>query len=320
MDTDSNTFAFYNTAPKQLALDLLQGYQPSASKVKQRAVAKKALKISENCLDAWLILARSYKLFPQASKAYLQAIAIAKKMPSASDSASPHFTVNLQLHKGLGECYLRHKDFSLAVKTFELALLLDPSDPLSVSSELAICYLESDRLDDAQILSEGEPYHSTLSAKVTQVYLLFRQALPEWSADQMKELDYALLTGQTTWQWMHGRCESLKRHYRALNHSNPFLTFFLLNPSCGTIPLPEKVTVGRASEALAVAKAHHHLWRKEELPLRLLEEFPWTNPIKREILEEDKPLLKATISQLEEYREQLRTKAERDYLGDNELY
>lgn len=320
MATDSDTFEFYDAAPEQLALDLLQDCPPRASQVKQRAVAKKALKISENCLEAWLMLARNYKLFPQASKTYRRAIEIAEKMESVKLSGSPQFITNQRLHKELGRRYYQHADYLDAAQAFEKALQLDPADTLCISADLAICYLDSDRLDDAQRLSENEPYHSTLSAKVTQTYLLFRQALPEWSSDQMEQLDYELMAGETTWQWMHAKCESLKRHYRALNHSNPFLTFFLLNPSCRTIPLPETVGAGRASEALEVAQAHHHLWQHQQLPLRLLEEFPWTNPIKREILEEDKPLLKATIAQLEEYREQLRTQAEREYLSDTELY
>ena len=319
MDTDSDTFEFHNTAPEQLALDLLQKCKPRTSKVKQRAIAKKSLEISENCLEAWIMLARNYKLFPQSRNTYLKAIAIAEKIISPDDTESPRFKAYLTLLKQLGSRYHLHRDYDDAAVTFEKALKLDPSDPLSISSELVVCYLDAGRIEAADELIKREPFHSTLAAKVTQAFIMFRQTLPSWTADQMEDLEYELLD-QTTWQWMHAQCESLKRHYRAMNHCNSFITFFLLNPNCNTIPLPETITAGQASEALAVAQAHSKFWQHEALPLRLLEEFPWTNPTKSQILDEDKPLLKATIAQLEEHREQIRCAAERDYLGDNELY
>lgn len=319
MDTDSDTFEFHNTAPEQLALDLLQKCTPRTSQVKQRAIAKKALEISENCLDAWILLARNYKLFPQSRKTYLKAISIAEKIVSPKEVSSAIFTSYLTLLKEFGSRCYRYGDYPQAINVFTKALTLDAGDPLNISSELVLCYLYSDQIDAAADLCAQEPYHSTLSAKVSLTYILFRQALPHWTADQLEELEYELLD-QTTWQWMHAQCESLKRHFRAINHSNAFLTFFLLNPNCHSISLPESISPGRASEALAVAQAHSDLWQHEALPLRLLEEFPWTNPTKRDILAQDKPLLKTTIAQLEEHREQVRCAAERDYLGDNELY
>ena len=76
----------------------------------------------------------------------------------------------------------------------------------------------------------------------------------------------------------------------------------------------------QASEALHVSKLYHQLWYEQELPIKLLEEFPWTNPSKREIHAEDKELLVQTIRHIEEHRNARRTAAERAHLHDRELY
>lgn len=310
MDTEAETFEFYTTDPLQHARDFLTDSQNSPPE-KSRQRAKKALEISNECLEAWLILAQSYQKFPQAKDTYLEAI----KVGHAQQTSLPY----LRLHYELGYLYYRHGHLTDAIETFLELLPLDEQDPCNAREILTLCYLQQEDYIKAHVTSEHSSYDNSLSSRVAQAYIAFRTEMPWWSPEQMDELDQELL-GRTTWQWMHEQCNSLKRLYRQINHANPFFAAFMLNPHCQSIETPPSITQKQASEALHVSKLHHALWHDQELPVKLLEEFPWTNPCKSQIGDEDKPLLLQTIQQLEKHRDSLRAAAEKNYLQDQELY
>ncbi|MGJ8673634.1 hypothetical protein [Rubritalea sp.] len=310
METEANTFDFYTTEPLQHARDFITDSTKSV-RTDSRHVAKKALEISNECLEAWLLLAQSYQKFPIARDTYLEAIQIGRKQ-----ATSPLF---VQLYYGLGLLYYRHNQLDQAIETILELLPLDESDPCNSREILTLCYLHQEDFIKAHACSSHPSYDNSLSSRVAQAYIAFRSEIPWWSPDQMDYLDEELL-GRTTWQWMHEQCNSLKRLYRQINHANPFFTAFMLNPNCHGIDTPMTVEMGQASEALHVTKLHHELWHEQELPIKLLEEFPWTNPTKSQITEADKPLLLQTIQQLEKHREAVRSAAERDYLQDRDLY
>lgn len=310
MEQDENTFAFYTTDPLQHACDFL-AENPNPPVTKSREIAKKALEISDQCLEAWLMLAKSYQKFPQARNTYLEAIKIGKEQ-------EPSETF-LQLYYELGTLYYQNDHLEEAVDTFLELLPLDESDPCNAREILTLCYLYQEDYIKAHAAATHKSYDGKLSSRVAEAFVAFRSELPWWTPDQMDELDGELL-GRTVWQWMHEQCNSLKRLFRQINHANPFFAVFMLNPNCESIETPNEITAKHASEALHVAKLYLDLWHNEELPIKLLEEFPWTNPGKSEIVAEDKPLLLETIQQLEKHRDSRRTQAERDYLGQHDLY
>lgn len=333
MAKDNNTFEFYDTDPLIRAQDLLQEWKPKFSKSKQRAIARRAIDISLNCLPAWLILIQTYSRFPQSREKALNAISIAKAIlpcpldlsvdndegedKSIStrelDSQERSFLAIIQ---HLAKLYFKSKDYVSAIEIFNLGLSYADEDPLNLRADLCATLLFDQQFEEAQKLAHNPQFEKSLASRVAQAYLNFKTELPDWTPDQIDNIDEQLC-GRTLWQWMHEQSNGMKRHIRAINHANPFFAAFMLNPQCGKINLPEQLTTRHASEALAVAQIHHSLWADEELPLKLLEEFPWENPTKKEILAEDKPLLLATIKQLEKHRDALRHQAEKDHLGDH---
>lgn len=328
MTASNDTFEFFDSDPLVRAHDLLQELKPKYGRLKKRAIARKALDISENCLEAWLLLIKTYSQFPQARETATQAIAIGQKLYSApfdAQQGDEPVALNsdqlslLEIYKLLGELHFQQEEYTEAIECFLAGLKMDPSDPVEIKAALCLTYLHANKHEEATALTQDESFEKSLASRVAQAYLHFLSELPEWTPDQMDEI-HDLLFGRTLWQWMHERSNSMKRHFRAINHANPFFAAFMLNPSCSKIKAPDQQIARHASEALHVAKSHQSLWMDEELPMKLLEEYPWENPSKRDIIDGDKPLLRATIKQLEEHREKLRNSAERDYLGDQNLF
>jgi len=333
---EKDTFEFYDTDPLIRAQDLLQEWKPKFSKLKQRGIARRAIDISHNCLSAWLILTQTYSRFPQSREKALNAINIGKTILPCPldlsvetgegegkvittrelDSQERSF---LSLIQHLAKLYFKSKDYASAVEIFNLGLSYSDEDPLNLRAELCATLLFDQQYEEAQKLAHNPHFEKSLASRVAQAYLHFKTELADWTPDQMDEI-HDQLCGRTLWQWMHEQSSGMKRHIRAINHANPFFAAFMLNPQCGKIKLPLELTARHASDALAVAQVHHELWADEELPLKLLEEFPWENPTKKEILSEDKPLLLATIKQLEKHRDTLRHQAEKDHLGDHHYY
>lgn len=310
METEPNTFDFYTTDPLQHARDFLTDSKKSPHR-DTRLVAKKALEISSQCLEAWLLLAQSYQKYPQARDTYLKGIQLAREQAPG--------TLLQQLLYGLGTLYYRQNLYDQAIETFLELLPLDESDPFTAREILTLCYLHQEDFIKAHATAAHPSYDGSLSSRVAQAYIAFRSEIPWWTPDQMDQLDDELL-GRTVWQWMHEQCNSLKRLYRQINHANPFFAAFMLNPNCLSIDTPEAIEEQHASEALHVTKLHHDLWHEQELPVQLLEEFPWTNPTKSQIIAADKPLLLKTIQQLEKHRDAVRSSAEKNYLQDQDLY
>lgn len=308
--TDADTFNFYTKDPLTHARDYLTKASVSPSS-KKRKIAKTAIEISNQCLEAWRMLAQTYQKYPQAKTTYLKALEIGKGRESESTYQG--------LLKDLGKLYLRHGNLDEAVDCFLSVLKLDSSDPHRVREPLTLCYLHQEEWLKAHAIAMDPSFEKSLSSKVAQAFIAFRTDLPWWTPDQMDEINHELL-GRTTWQWIHEQCNSLKRLYRAINHSNPFFAAFMLNPSCLRIQAPSSIRSGHACEAIAVVKQYHQLWHEQELPIRLLEEFPWSNPNKSLLSPEDKPLLLETILQLEKHRDTARANAEKEYLRNSELY
>ena len=333
MEKENQTFEFYDTDPIIRAQDLLQEWKPKFSLLKQRTIARRAIDISLNCLPAWLVLTQTYSRFPQSREKALNAISIGKailpcpfelavesgegeeKVISSRDLDSQEHSF-LAIIKHLAKLHFKTKDYDSAIETLNLGLSYAEHDPLHLRADLCATLLFDQQFDEAEKLASNEHFEKSLASRVAQAYLHFKTALPDWTPDQMDEIDDQLC-GRTLWQWMHELSNGMKRHIRAINHANPFFAAFMLNPQCGKIKLPTKLTTRHASEALAVAQTHHELWADEELPIKLLEEFPWENPTKKEIIKEDKPLLLATIKQLEKHRDSLRQQAEKDHLDDH---
>ena len=310
MTSSNDTFEFFDSDPLVRARDLLQESRPKDSRLKQRSIARRALDISENCIEAWLLLTQSYSQFPQGAETARQGIAIGGQLfptPFSETSAEGAEPLSkdqlclLELHKLLGKRYFQQEEYVEAIATFQNGLALAPLDPVAIKAELCLTYLHANKHNEARVLTQEDGFEQSLASRVAQAYLNFITELPEWTPDQMDEID-DLLFGRTLWQWMHERSNSMKRYYRAINHSNPFFAAFMLNPSCAEIEVPDPQLSRHASEALYVAIGHQSLWFDEELPIKLLEEYPWENPSKRDIVDQDKPLLRATIKQLEAHR------------------
>lgn len=333
MEKENNTFEFYDTDPLIRAQDLLQEWKPKLSKLKQRVVARRAIDLSHNCLSAWLILTRSYSRFPQSREKALNAISIGKAIlpcpfelavetGEGDERVVTTRALDVQEHsflsiiKLIAKLYFKTKDYDSAIAVLNLGLSYAEHDPLHLRADICATLLFDQQFEEAQVLANTPHFEKSLASRVAQAYLHFKTELPDWTPDQMDEIDEQLC-GRTLWQWAHEQSNSMKRHFRAINHANPFFAAFMLNPQCNTIKLPLELTTRHASEALAVAQVHQELWVDEELPLKLLEEFPWENPTKKEIIAEDKPLLLATIKQLEIHRDSLRQKAEKDHLEDH---
>jgi tetratricopeptide (TPR) repeat protein len=310
MANKEDTFEFYTTDPLEHSRSYLDE-KKNAPASQTRQVAKTALEICDKNLDAWLLLAKTYQKFPQTRDTYLEAISLGAEQ---KDSASYK-----QLLYELGTLYYHHDELEKAIDTFLELLPLDESDPCNAREILTLCYLYQEDYLKAHAAASHKSYDGSLSSHVAQAFIAFRSEIPWWTPDQMDDIDSELL-GRTLWQWMHEQCNSLKRLYRQINHANPFFTAFMLAPRPSEIASESDILEKHASEALHVAQLHHDLWHDQELPIKLLEEFPWTNPGKSEIIAEDKPLLLEAIKQLEAHREQVRTAAERDHLGQNDLF
>ncbi|MEO1857562.1 MAG: hypothetical protein ABGY95_09415 [Rubritalea sp.] len=336
MEKENNTFEFYDTDPLVRAQDLLQEWKPNLSKLKQRAIARKAIDISHNCLSAWLVLTRTYSRFPQSKEKALNAIRIGKAIlpcpfvlstetGEGNEKAISKRELDVQEHSFLSiiqhmaKLYFKTQDYASAIDVLELGLSYADDDPLQLRDTLCATLLFDEQFEEAQKLVHNTHFEKSLASSVAQAYLHFKAQLPHWTPDQMDEIGEQLC-GHTLWQWAHKQSNGMKRHFRAINHANPFFAAFMLNPECRKIKLPLALTARHASEALSVAQVHQELWADEELPLKLLEEFPWENPTKKEILKEDKPLLLATIKQLEKHRELLRQQAEKEHLDDHHYY
>ncbi|MFD2159292.1 hypothetical protein ACFSW8_10315 [Rubritalea tangerina] len=318
--SNNDTFDFFHSDPLIRAQDLLQESRPKDSHLKKRSLAKRSLEISSQCLDAWLLLLSTYSQFPQSRDACIEALTIAESLyPSprpTTDTYSPNELAMLEIYKHLGTLYYNQEDYTEAIQWLKKGLDHDPADPRQLRSVLVLCYLYANKHDDAERLCHHEAFEKSLSSRVSQAYLHFLKELPDWTPDQMDEIP-ELLFGRSLWQWMHERSNSMKRHFRAINHANPFFAAFMLNPECHAIELPTDRPARHAAEALEVAQLHQALWSEEELPMKLLEEYPWENPIKKEIIAADKPLLKKTIKLLESHRDQRRSEAERAHLEDH---
>lgn len=290
----------------------------------RRKLARRALKASNDCLEAWVTLAESYSSFKTASACYTEAIAhaeqlLAKEIAQQRESTDKELAESLllytQLRAGLAKWHFLQGNTDLVIQQLNELIDFGCIDHHEVRSFLTLALIKNQQYDDAEQLIEQPSVDKSLCIAASACLIALHKALPRWQADNIQHLENELL-GETTWQWLNAISQKPRQAFRLLNHLNPFFAAFMLNPRCSEIRPLAKRLAGHACDALTIAQRQQELWTKAALPLRLLAEFSWKNPQLNDILITDKPLLLTTL----EHIELQRSAAEQEYLSEDVFY
>lgn len=154
-----------------------------ASGSQQVRLARKALEISPNCVDAYVLLAEHAKTADEAQKLYEQGLAAGERAlgRQAFEEYAGHFWGFLETRpymrarQGLAQCLWEAGRREEAAEHYQDMLKLNPNDNQGVRYSLATLLLDLDRDEDLRrLLTENEDDASAVWA-YTKALLAFRE-------------------------------------------------------------------------------------------------------------------------------------------------
>lgn len=190
----------------------------TTNRMKRIALARKALEISNDCADAYVLLAQEEASTIDAARTcYEHAVAAGERAlgKKAFKEDVGHFWGILETRgymrarMGLGQALREMGDLDGAIGHFADMLRLNPNDNQGVRDLLATCYLEADRREELQLLLDQYEDSATAMWAYTRVLLEFRRGGD--SAAARKQLASALETNPHVPDYLLGR-KRMPRH------------------------------------------------------------------------------------------------------------
>lgn len=190
----------------------------ATNRMKRIALALKALEISNDCADAYVLLAQEEASTIEAARTwYEHGVAAGERAlgRKAFEEDLGHFWGLLETRgymrarMGLGQTLREMGDLDGAIGHFADMLRLNPNDNQGVRDLLATCYLEADRREDLQLLLDQYGDSATAMWAYTRVLLEFRRSSD--SAATRKQLASALETNRHVPDYLLGR-RRMPRH------------------------------------------------------------------------------------------------------------
>ena len=225
-----------------LAQDLVLTAWETGSRARRVTIAKKALALSEDCADAWSLLASETARTPEdAIELYRKAVAAAERAlgPEAFTEYLGHFWGVLETRPymrarhGLATAQWDAGQYEEAVDGMVEMLRLDPNDSQGVRYLLVAWLLELGRHEELDALLagyEGEIYAGWAYARAL---LAFRR---------------------------DGECDQARALLDAAMAANPLVPDYLLGRRGMPRHLPETIGIGDDSEAVTVAADFTASW------------------------------------------------------------
>ena len=216
-------------------------------------LARKALRISDDCADAFVLLAE------EASSSLDEATALYEKGVRAGERAlgektftedAGHFWGLLETRPymraraGLANCLRKAGKLGDAIGHYQQLLRLNPNDNQGNRHMLEVCFVAAGRNDDAAELLERYPEESIADWSYTSALVAFR--LSGGSPDA---------------------CEKLRN---AVKH-NPHVPAYLLGLKRMPGRMPPHFGIGSVDEAVIYAELHGDNWKKTEGAMEWLE-------------------------------------------------
>ena len=167
--TMGHSLAEWDTRPPgklDEARDILNRVSDDARGVTGRSYAKKALKVTEDCMEAWDMLAWSYQSFRKIEENLLKGIAHGRRlhanlisMIDGEHGLWGHHECRpfMRLFESLAELYSLEGMGEKEMEILEQMIALNPGDNQGVRGCLLNKYLQMNRLDDAEILLARYP-------------------------------------------------------------------------------------------------------------------------------------------------------------------
>jgi tetratricopeptide (TPR) repeat protein len=207
------------------------------------ALARRALEISRNCADAYVLLAEEVASSEAEQEAlFTQGVAAGERAlgKAAFEEDAGHFwglhqtRPYMRARAGLAQCLRRRRDLAGAIGHFEDMLRLNPNDNQGVRWELAACLLEAGR-DEA-----------------------LGQLLARYDGDGSAPWTYsrALLAFRRGGENAASRAALAQARAR-----NPHVCAYLLGAKKLPRDLPEYIGIGDENEAVIYVAEHHGAWK-----------------------------------------------------------
>ncbi|AET60487.1 tetratricopeptide repeat protein [Paenibacillus terrae] len=225
------------------AYELLMKAEKESSSAKQIKLVQQALKLDPNNSDALLLLAQLSTDISEAIKLSESAMNFAQK-----ELGEPFFKENKGYFWGLSETrlYMRatnlHADLlytsgriSAACEQYEVLLELNPNDNQGIRYSLLKCYLELERLDQAERIFKS--YENEISTEFQYNQLVLEYLKSGYSA-------------------------RLPLLYKRARKQNQHVLAFLLGKKSMPATRPDYMTPGDQNDAVNYFSTHEALWYK----------------------------------------------------------
>jgi tetratricopeptide (TPR) repeat protein len=224
------------------AQDIVYQAWETSSRKKRIVLATKALEISPDCADAYVIMAEMAPSLDETLELYRKGVeagerALGKK--AFTDDAGyfwgiletrPYMRARAGLARSLWESNRRDE----AVEHYRALLHLNPNDNQGIRYVLASCLLELNRDDEAAKLLDQYPDDAAATWSWTAALLAFRQ---------------------------HGNSAGSRSKLAAALETNPHVPAFLLGKKKLPRALPGLVGFGDESEAIDYAAENQEVWQ-----------------------------------------------------------
>jgi tetratricopeptide (TPR) repeat protein len=239
--------------PLEQAQDMVSAAWEQPSRKKRRKLAKRALEISSDCADAYMLLAQDAEKPETAKELYEQAVAAAERAlgPDLLRKAVGHFwglvetRPYMRARAALAECLWENGEKDAAIDHFHDLLRLNPNDNQGLRYILADWLLEEGREEDVDQLLKRFPEDIAAAWQYDRALHLFRKEGPGKAAHKALQV-------------------ALKR--------NTFVPDFLLGDR--TLPdyQPESIGIGDEDEAVDYACRAVQNWQNTPYALDWLRE------------------------------------------------
>jgi len=238
--------------PLEEAQDLM--YQAWEARGRRRRVelARKALEISPDCADAYVLLAEeTARSLEEALDLYARGVEAGERAlgPEAFEEYVGHFWGVLETRPymraraGLAECLWALGEREAAMEHYRDMLHLNPGDNQGIRYLLAACLLELDRDEELEALLKQYEDDVTADWLYTWALLAFRR---------------------------QGDSPEARRRLREAQRWNPHVPPYLLGRKRLPRRIPAYITFGEESEAISYVAAFGESWRRTEGALEWL--------------------------------------------------
>jgi tetratricopeptide (TPR) repeat protein len=228
----------------EAAQDLMWDAWDTTDRKKRIAMARRALEISPDCADAYVMLAEdTARNHAEALELYQKGIAAGERAlgPKTFEEQKGHFWGILETRpymrarNGLAECLREMGRTAEAIDHFQELLRLNPNDNQGNRDLLAACYLEAGRDSDAWDLLNRYPEGITASWTYTAALVQFR---------------------------MHGDSKNARKALKHAISQNPRVQGYLCGRKRMPREIPNQYSIGSDDEAVIYIDLYGPSWEK----------------------------------------------------------